>query len=176
MLEAPVGQIKQPTIAQQDEEGEPEHPAHNPRVPSGTSSKAPVERTRKNRRVDDSPCVETSQPTVSPTAAATTKTQAHAAADVLVDESRRAPEGQGIPSRGQAPRNAYACRGNARIPPCPFGRSSIAARAGLRVSELNVEIKVEVAMVSANWRKNWPTIPLMKAQGRRPPRGPGRWR
>ncbi|MNF09337.1 hypothetical protein D3C80_2099770 [compost metagenome] len=34
----------------------------------------------------------------------------------------------------------------------PFAFSSMAARAGDRVSELNAEITVEIAMVSANWR------------------------
>ncbi len=41
----------------------------------------------------------------------------------------------------------------------------MAARAGLRVSELIVERTVADAMVSANWRKNWPVIPEMNAQG-----------
>ena len=41
----------------------------------------------------------------------------------------------------------------------------MAARAGLRVNELNAEITVDVAIVNANWRKNWPTIPEMNAQG-----------
>ena len=40
-----------------------------------------------------------------------------------------------------------------------------AARAGLSVSELKAEITVETAMVRANWRKNWPVMPLMKAHG-----------
>src|SRR5579862_6002812 len=44
-------------------------------------------------------------------------------------------------------------------------RSKRAASAGLSVSELNVEIKVETAIVSANWRKNCPTIPDKKAHG-----------
>ena len=41
----------------------------------------------------------------------------------------------------------------------------MAARAGLKVSELNAEITVETAMVRANWRKNMPVMPLMKAHG-----------
>ena len=36
----------------------------------------------------------------------------------------------------------------------PCGRSSSAARAGLKVSELNAEMIVETAMVRANCRKN----------------------
>ena len=50
---------------------------------------------------------------------------------------------------------------------CPFSRrfSNRAARAGLSVSELNAEITVETAMVRANWRKNWPMMPVMKAHG-----------
>src|SRR5260370_16082420 len=38
-----------------------------------------------------------------------------------------------------------------------------AARAGESVSELSAEIAVETAMVSANWRKNVPVIPVMHA-------------
>ena len=45
------------------------------------------------------------------------------------------------------------------------GRKSRAASAGLSVSELKVEMIVETAIVSANWRKNCPTIPERKAQG-----------
>ena len=30
---------------------------------------------------------------------------------------------------------------------------------------MNAEITVDVAIVSANWRKNWPMIPVMNAQG-----------
>ena len=45
------------------------------------------------------------------------------------------------------------------------GRSSSAASAGLSVSELKAEIIVETAMVRANWRKNWPVMPLMNAHG-----------
>ena len=41
----------------------------------------------------------------------------------------------------------------------------MAARAGLSVSELKAEITVETAMVTANWRKNWPVMPPRKAQG-----------
>ena len=41
----------------------------------------------------------------------------------------------------------------------------MAASAGLRVSELIAEITVETAIVTANWRKNWPVIPLMNAHG-----------
>ena len=50
---------------------------------------------------------------------------------------------------------------------CPSrrGRSSRAASAGLSVSELNAEMTVETAMVSANCRKNWPVMPLMNAHG-----------
>jgi hypothetical protein len=36
----------------------------------------------------------------------------------------------------------------------PFGLNRIAARAGLKVSELNAEINVDVAIVNANCRKN----------------------
>ena len=44
----------------------------------------------------------------------------------------------------------------------PCGLSRIAARAGLSVSELKAEITVETAIVTANWRKNWPVMPPMK--------------
>ena len=37
--------------------------------------------------------------------------------------------------------------------------------AGLSVSELNAEKNVETAIVRANWRKNWPVMPVMKAHG-----------
>ena len=47
--------------------------------------------------------------------------------------------------------------------PCPLNR--IAHRAGLRVNELNAEMMVEAAMVSANCLKNSPLIPAMKAVG-----------
>src|SRR6516162_9056789 len=47
----------------------------------------------------------------------------------------------------------------------PRGLSKIAASAGLSVSELNAEITVETAMVTANWRKNCPVMPLMNAHG-----------
>jgi hypothetical protein len=45
------------------------------------------------------------------------------------------------------------------------GRKRSAASAGLKVSELKAEIRVDVAIVSANWRKNWPMMPEIKAQG-----------
>ena len=41
----------------------------------------------------------------------------------------------------------------------------MAARAGLSVSELKAENTVETAIVTANWRKNWPVMPLMNAHG-----------
>ena len=40
-----------------------------------------------------------------------------------------------------------------------------AASAGESVSELSAEIAVETAMVSANWRKNVPVMPVMNAVG-----------
>ena len=45
------------------------------------------------------------------------------------------------------------------------GRSSMAASAGLRVSELTAERMVDTAMVRANCRKKRPVTPPMKAQG-----------
>ena len=44
-------------------------------------------------------------------------------------------------------------------------RSRMAASAGLSVSELNAEMTVETAIVTANWRKNCPVMPLMNAHG-----------
>ena len=41
----------------------------------------------------------------------------------------------------------------------------MAASAGLSVSELIAEKTVETAIVTANWRKNWPVMPLMNAHG-----------
>ena len=49
--------------------------------------------------------------------------------------------------------------------PSPFLRSKSAASAGDRVSELNALIRVETAMVTANWRKNWPVMPPTNAAG-----------
>ena len=64
------------------------------------------------------------------------------------------------PAEQQCPAARSAGRGERRAaaagwPPGP----------GLSVSELKAEITVETAMVTANWRKNWPVMPLMKAQG-----------
>ena len=47
----------------------------------------------------------------------------------------------------------------------PCGLSRMAASAGDSVSELKAEMSVEKAIVSANWRKNCPVSPLMKAIG-----------
>src|SRR5437667_3541798 len=47
----------------------------------------------------------------------------------------------------------------------PRGFRRRAARAGESVSELSADIAVETAIVSANWRKNVPVIPLMNAVG-----------
>ena len=61
---------------------------------------------------------------------------------------------------------ANASRGSGASPlPLSRGRSRSAARAGLSVSELNAEMSVETAIVSANCRKNWPVMPLMNAHG-----------
>jgi len=38
-------------------------------------------------------------------------------------------------------------------------------QSGAERHELNAEISVEIAIVMANCRKNWPTIPEMKAHG-----------
>ena len=46
-----------------------------------------------------------------------------------------------------------------------WGLRSSAHSAGLSVSETKQEIAVAVAIVTANWRKNWPEIPGMKAAG-----------
>jgi hypothetical protein len=35
----------------------------------------------------------------------------------------------------------------------------------LRVSDMKQEITIDAAMVTANWRKNWPEMPLLKADG-----------
>jgi hypothetical protein len=43
--------------------------------------------------------------------------------------------------------------------------SSSPQRAGLRVNELTAEKNVETAIVRANWRKNCPVMPEIKAQG-----------
>ena len=46
-----------------------------------------------------------------------------------------------------------------------MGLSNSAASAGESVSELTAESSVETAIVRANCRKNWPTIPAMKLHG-----------
>ncbi len=46
-----------------------------------------------------------------------------------------------------------------------FGFKSNAESAGLSVSELTAEKKVETAIVRANCLKNWPVIPVMNAHG-----------
>ena len=51
------------------------------------------------------------------------------------------------------------------VPLLSGGFKSSADRAGLKVSELNAEITVETAIVKANWRKNWPMMPVMNAHG-----------
>jgi hypothetical protein len=43
--------------------------------------------------------------------------------------------------------------------------NSRAQSAGLSVSETKHEITVAAAMVTANWRKNWPEMPDTKAAG-----------
>src|SRR5260370_19129695 len=47
----------------------------------------------------------------------------------------------------------------------PRGLRRRAASAGDSVSEFRAEIAVETAIVSANWRKNVPAIPLLKGVG-----------
>ena len=47
----------------------------------------------------------------------------------------------------------------------PCGRSRMAASAGLSVSELMAEKTVDTEIVTANWRKNRPVMPLIKAHG-----------
>ena len=49
-------------------------------------------------------------------------------------------------------------------PSCAAARAWPAS-AGLSVSELNAEMTVDEAIVRANWRKNWPVMPVMNAQG-----------
>ena len=58
-----------------------------------------------------------------------------------------------------------ASRGSGAAACLSCGRSRSAASAGLSVSELNAEMTVETAIVSANCRKNWPVMPLMNAHG-----------
>ncbi len=65
----------------------------------------------------------------------------------------------------QPPKSGKASRGNASCVSLSRSRNKSAESAGLSVSELKVEITVEAAIVSANWRKNCPVNPLMNAQG-----------
>ncbi len=60
---------------------------------------------------------------------------------------------------------ANAGHGKGSYTPLRLGFKSIAARAGLSVSEFTVEITVDEAIVSANCRKNCPVIPVMNAHG-----------
>ena len=45
------------------------------------------------------------------------------------------------------------------------GLNKSAQSAGLKVSETMSEMTVEVAMVTANWRKNWPRMPVKNTDG-----------
>src|ERR1700730_5044456 len=45
------------------------------------------------------------------------------------------------------------------------GLKNNAHSAGLKVNETKAEMIVAVAIVTANWRKNWPEMPGMKAEG-----------
>ena len=65
----------------------------------------------------------------------------------------------------QAPSGTKANHGNGSKAPFARRLSRMAASAGLRVSELKAEMTVETAMVRANWRKNWPMMPVMNAHG-----------
>jgi hypothetical protein len=65
----------------------------------------------------------------------------------------------------QPPRTGKASQGNGGAASLSSGRKSSAVSAGLSVSELKAEMTVETAMVNANWRKNNPVMPLMKAHG-----------
>src|SRR5699024_3610786 len=50
--------------------------------------------------------------------------------------------------------------------PCESPWKISTARDGVMVSALMAEITVETAMVTANWRKNWPLTPPRKQHGR----------
>ena len=50
-------------------------------------------------------------------------------------------------------------------PPCLRLAKIQAARAGVMVMALTAEISIDAEIVSANWRKNWPVMPLRKALG-----------
>ena len=54
-------------------------------------------------------------------------------------------------------------------PRSPAPRTSLlkisTARDGVMVMALMAEMTVETAIVTANWRKNWPVMPLMNAHG-----------
>src|SRR5690606_11795991 len=67
------------------------------------------------------------------------------------------------PSQPPATTNASHGSGAARF--LSRGRNSSAVSAGLSVNELNVEITIDTAIVSANCRKNCPMMPVMNAHG-----------
>ena len=117
-------------------------------------------------------------PTANPTTAASQGTRfarhgstraSHSGGSVAVSHASTGPSSTAYRRAATKARPAnstgMATRGSgSRTRPC-LGRSSKALSAGLRVSELNADSSVEMAMVTANWRKNWPRMPLMNRHG-----------
>src|SRR4051812_25177261 len=66
-------------------------------------------------------------------------------------------------SQPPASANAGQGRGGAECLSLSSGLSSLAASAGLSVSELKAEMTVDTEMVNANCRKNCPVMPVMNA-------------
>src|SRR5207249_1725955 len=112
----------------------------------------------------------TSQPTSAP---ATTATAARANGGIgacpfcTAGSSSAARWSQGVNAYQPTtpPANGNANCGSGGAIPLFRGRNNKAVNAGLNVNELNAEITVETAMVNANWRKNCPVMPAMKAHG-----------
>ena len=111
------------------------------------------------------------QPTIPPSAAAT---HGKAIRHIGIVWRQPGPPASNVrPPIGSRPACKRESRRSARRPiaaglrRCPSrrGLSNRADNAGLRVSETNIEMSVETAMVKANWRKNCPVMPLMKAHG-----------
>ncbi len=74
------------------------------------------------------------------------------------------PSRQVAQQASPAPRAQNAGNGLVRVP-LALGLQEHRRQRRAQVSELNVEMIVDEAIVSANWRKNWPVIPVMKAHG-----------
>src|SRR5438552_939157 len=65
----------------------------------------------------------------------------------------------------QRPTRGFGSRGKGGAVDLSCYRNNRAGSGGPNVSELNAEMTVETAIVSANCLKNWPVMPVMNAHG-----------